>query len=89
MHVTEAANEAKDNMKYLRSLEKFIKPLNNGTPQTLIDMMPNLLNRWDKSGATSMLHTVADEQESVALCLFTLVIVLETCCIDMFMYQAI
>ena len=45
MHVTEAANEAKDNMKYLRSLEKFIKPLNTGTPQALIDMMPNLMNR--------------------------------------------
>ena len=66
MHVTEAANEAKDNMKYLRSLEKFIKPLNNGTPQALIDMMPNLINRWDGSGGNGMSHTHTSQRACCA-----------------------
>ena len=41
---TEAANEAKDNVKYLMTLEKFIGPLQHGTPATVIDALPALLN---------------------------------------------
>jgi dynein heavy chain len=34
--LTDRLNEAKDNVKYLMTLEKFIEPLYTGTPQEII-----------------------------------------------------
>ena len=51
--ITEAANEAKDNVKYLFTLEKFIEPLYTGTPSTIIDTLPALMN------SIKMIHSIA------------------------------
>ena len=51
--ITEALNEAKDNVEYLTTLEKFIEPLYTGTPQTIIDSLPALMN------SVKMIHTIA------------------------------
>ena len=51
--ITESFNEAKDNVKYLTTLEKFIEPLYTGTPQTIIDTLPALMN------GIKMIHTIA------------------------------
>ena len=51
--ITEAFNEAKDNVKYLTTLEKFIEPLYESTPATIIDTLPALMN------AVKMIHTIA------------------------------
>ncbi|KAL4129280.1 hypothetical protein PRIC2_005289 [Phytophthora ramorum] len=51
--ITEAANEAKDNVKYLFTLEKFIIPLYNGTPSSIIDTLPALMN------SIKMTHSIA------------------------------
>ena len=42
--ITEAANEAKDNVKYLKTLLKFLDAFYSGTPQSMIDSIPALLN---------------------------------------------
>jgi len=51
--ITESANEAKDNVKYLFTLEKFIEPLYSGTPVSIIDTIPALMN------SIKMIHTIA------------------------------
>ena len=51
--LTDRLNEAKDNVKYLMTLEKFIEPLYNGTPQEIIETLPSLMN------AIKMIHTIA------------------------------
>ena len=53
LRVTEALNEAKDNVKYLATLEKFIEPLYEGTPETIKDTLPALMN------SIKMIHTIA------------------------------
>ena len=50
---TQAANEAKDNSKFLSTLERFLEPLTSGTPEVIIDAIPALLN------ALKMVHTIS------------------------------
>eukprot|EP00741_Cyanophora_paradoxa_P017811 tig00021017_g17202.t1 len=51
--ITDAANEAKDNVKYLTTLEKYTEPLYTGTPTTILDILPGLMNN------VKMMHTIA------------------------------
>jgi len=53
LRVTEALNEAKDNVKYLQTLEKFIEPLYKGDPETIKETLPALMN------SIKMIHTIA------------------------------
>ena len=53
INITEAANEAKDNVKYLFTLEKFIEPLYSGKPAAIVDTLPALMN------SIKMIHTIA------------------------------
>lgn len=53
IQLTEAANEAKDNVKYLFTLEKFLEPLYSGTPHIIIETLPVLMN------SIKMIHTIA------------------------------
>ena len=53
MNITEAANEARDNVKYLGTLERFIEPLYKEGPPAVVDALPALLN------AIKMIHTIA------------------------------
>ncbi len=51
--ITESLNEAKDNVKYLSALEKYTEPLYSGTPATIIEALPVLMNN------TKMMLTIA------------------------------
>jgi dynein heavy chain len=51
--ITEVSNEAKDNVKYLSTLEKFIEPLYLETPDIIRETVPPMLN------AIKMVHTIA------------------------------
>lgn len=51
--LTDWLNEAKDNVKYLSTLDKFIEPLYTGTPEDIIETLPALMN------AIKMIHTIS------------------------------
>lgn len=42
--ITETANEAKDNIKYLSSLQRFVDPFYHGSINAMVDAVPALLN---------------------------------------------
>eukprot|EP00002_Diphylleia_rotans_P021973 TRINITY_DN428_c1_g1_i1.p1 TRINITY_DN428_c1_g1~~TRINITY_DN428_c1_g1_i1.p1 ORF type:complete len:4548 (+),score=958.95 TRINITY_DN428_c1_g1_i1:229-13872(+) len=51
--ITDATNEAKDNVKYLSTLEKYTEPLYTGSPSSIVDTLPALMNN------VKMMHTIA------------------------------
>ena len=53
MKVTDAANESKDNVKYLTTLEKSLEPMYEGDPRQILDGIPGLMNN------IKMMHTMA------------------------------
>ena len=54
--VTEKANEAKDNVKYLFTLERFIEPLYSGSATTILDTFPALMNSIKMIYTLSLIH---------------------------------
>ena len=53
MQITDSANEAKDNVKFLYTLEKFCDPLYKNDPVTMVDHIPGLIN------AVRMIHSIS------------------------------
>src|SRR6185312_6204455 len=53
MRLTDALNEAKDNVRFLSNLAKVIEPLYHESPATITDAMPSIMN------SMKMIHTLS------------------------------
>jgi dynein heavy chain len=59
--ITDALNEAKDNNKYLSTIEKYTEPLYSDNPLLAMDVLPALMNN------IKMMHTIARYYRSFCL----------------------
>uniref|UniRef100_H2ZG63 Uncharacterized protein n=1 Tax=Ciona savignyi TaxID=51511 RepID=H2ZG63_CIOSA len=63
--ITDATNEAKDNVRYLYTLDKFFGPLVKCAPSSLIEHIPNLLNTVRMIYSVSQFYNTSERMTSL------------------------
>ncbi|NWX15582.1 DYH5 protein, partial [Aegotheles bennettii] len=65
--ITIAANEAKDNVRYLYTLDKFFGPLAKASPVTMMEHVPSLMNTVCMIFCTSPYYKTSEHMTSLLL----------------------
>ncbi|XP_076617159.1 dynein axonemal heavy chain 5 isoform X1 [Chaetodon auriga] len=65
--ITVVANEAKDNVKYLSSLDKFFGPLGKCTPTSVLEHIPGLMTSIRMIHTVSQYYNTSDRMTSLLL----------------------
>lgn len=63
--ITDTANEAKDNVKYLYTLDKFFGPLVKCTPATMVEHIPSLMNAIRMIYSISQYYNTSERMTSL------------------------
>ncbi len=63
--ITDVTNEAKDNLKYLSTLEQLCKPLYDGNLHTMLDSIPALISNIQMVYVVSRYYNTSERMTSL------------------------
>ncbi|KAG8014343.1 Dynein heavy chain 8 [Nibea albiflora] len=76
--ITSCVNEAKDNVKFLNTLEKVCQPLYNSDPVTIMESVPNIINVIQNIYSVSLYYNTSEKISRLFISITQIIAVFKT-----------